>query len=850
MRRTLSLALILGFMLPADGSIQKVAEQQAKLAKAAVRDQNWAAAEQAWELLLEFDPRSLQALQGLVEVAQAKGDADAEIVARLDWNAALAAAIADGESAHRLILDKSLARVAELDPERARAGTLLEEYGRAQAEIARRYLAAGMPANALEAWKRRLSTVAPGSPEAAEAHAATAEALLLAPDHVARRFQPLSAPLGRDEAWIAEHDKRTAKWSNAAKWETPHYRIKTNAGWVMGTEVAAVMEQAHAFYREIWGIVPDPPPAKVPKGLRELSITPIEVNIYATLEEYRKRAGDGALDWSAGNFTGTAVNTYDHSGKPGSGSRATLQTLFHEASHQFMSVAVGNVPSFVNEGIASLFEGIEILSNGNIRRDLPVPGRLAPLAQKLARGTAMPLREVMNALENKPELYDYRWGFMYFLRMYVDEQGQYVFRDRLQDYMYEFKSAAPGDMVAHFQEFVLDHVKAPGIASFADFERTWKAWILALEKERTEGDKRLDEFRNKGRLAWLKDSHAEALRFYERALDLSADDLDSLFGSAQALAETGEPDRAVVNFRRFLELAEEDDRRRVDAEARLLGLDPEYQAMLEARRAYIGGMLLLAREYDEAERPRCAVRAAQAVLELEPFEAGARALMARLEREAGVRVARWQRLFNGFDIDGWYGAEGGQATFFVKDGELLSDSRRTLPAKGAKPGVGGASTAPLAPGTSLYQALLLDRAVDGDWSAEAHIRTEPGWQIAGLIFGARDTEHYEAVVLRNKGADGVRAEFASFDSGTWSFRGDGAFKASYDAVQGVALRVDVRGREVSVLIDGQPLQPIVGGKVTRSIKYPLAALRGDIGLLASAGVTRFRDVRLLTGRSR
>jgi hypothetical protein len=218
-------------------------------------------------------------------------------------------------------------------------------------------------------------------------------------------------------------------------------------------------------------------------------------------------------------------------------------------------------------------------------------------------------------------------------------------------------------------------------------------------------------------------------------------------------------------------------------------------------------------------------------------------------------VARWQRLLNGFDPDGWDGAEG-DGSFYVKDGELLNDSARVA---GSKPAAGGAGGAPAADdGAVTYQALLLDRKVDGDFSVETRLVTRPGWQIAGIIFGARDTDHYEAIVLRNRG-DGSRAEdgtpvnnvdFGSFDSGGWTFRGDGSVKAAFDPERGVLLRVDVRGRDVSVSVDGVPVDAISGGRSVRAMKYPLAALRGDVGLLASRGITRVTGIRLLAGAGR
>ncbi|HZL98767.1 MAG TPA: hypothetical protein VFD43_00820, partial [Planctomycetota bacterium] len=519
-----------------DGSgFERFRAGQVDAAKIAVRSKDWAAAEAAWSALLELDPRSLEALAGLAEVAERREDADAEVLARVELNELLAGAVAAGDAARARDLTRSVERLAQVDPFPGRIDALLAGYGEAQAELGRRHAAAGFHANALAAWQRRLLACRAGSAEALQAQAAIAAVLAAAPDAVASRYAPVEPPGGPDAAWITEHDRRHAKFGSAARWETPHYRIKTNAGWRVGNEAALALERVHAFYRELWGIVPDPEPEQVPEGLRELSITPIEVNIYATRDEYTRRAGQGAQDWSAGNFTGTAVNTYAQTAG-GKGTRALMTTLFHEASHQFMSVAVGDVPSFVNEGVASLFEGIEVLSNGSIRRDLPVPERLTPLAEALAQGTALPLRAVFNAPENKPELYMYRWGVMYFLRMYVDDSGRYVFRDRLQDYIYDFKRGGVGDEVEHFTGFVLQAVQAPGLTSFDEFEAVWKQWILDLDVELKTADKRLDGYAAQGRLAGLKDQHADALRWYEKALDIDADHPEALWGGAVACA--------------------------------------------------------------------------------------------------------------------------------------------------------------------------------------------------------------------------------------------------------------------------------------------------------------------------
>ncbi len=825
--------LCLGGDEPSSG-LQRFLQRQTESAKAAQRRKDWPAALAAWNAVLEMDPGSHAGLDGLADAARAAGDVDAEIQALTELSGVLQRSIALGRKELERRRAEVEARLAEIDPLRPRADELLAAYSEAQRQLALDYEAEGFPANAITAWGLRQRLELPASPGRVEAAAAIDRLRQDSPAYVAMRFNPGIILDPRDEAWIEELDKRSAKFSNALKAETPHYRIKTNAGWNMLQAAQTAMEQVHAFYREIWGIVPDPKPKKVPEGLREIAIPLLTVQIFATRDEYIHRTGSGKSDWSGGHYNGSEVNTYDHGEGGGqNGIPATMRTLFHEASHQFMRECVGGAPSFVNEGVASLFEGIELLPNGEVRRDLPVLHYLMPLADALAEGSAMSLRGVFNALENKPELYKCRWGVFYFLRMYVDESGRYPFRDRLVDYIYEFKRGELGDLVEHFEQFFLAPAALPGLEDFDAFERTWREWILGLDEELKASDKRLVAFKKQARTE-LRYGAGKALDLCEKALDIDPDDLETLHIVALAADSLEQKDRALATWRRVLEACDAEDPRRAEALARVAALDPLGSRWSDARRDLAGGMAALALDRDAAGQPLMAMTAARSVLEVEPFDASARALVSRLERDTGKTVVRWERLFNGFDLQGWWGVEGGKEAFSVRDGALLCDS--------SKAPKGG----PNAPTDGItYHALLCTRQVQGDWAFEATLKTGKEWQIAGLVFGAKDGSHYEAVVLR-KGTDGAnRVDYGSFAEGMWTFpRNDGALKTAADPVAGARLRIEVRGRQVSVFLDEQRLEPVAGGKKVPSIRYPLSALRGDIGLLGSRGTTTFTDVRL------
>ena len=458
---------------------------------------------------------------------------------------------------------------------------------------------------------------------------------------------------------------------------------------------------------------------------------------------------------------------------------------------------------------------------------------LQPLADALSEGSARSLRSVFDANENEPDLYKYRWGVFYFVRMYVDGQGRYPFRERLVDYIYEFKRGELGNLAEHFEQFFLLPAELPGLRDFDEFERTWREWILDLDAELKQSEKRLVAFRKLARTE-LRYKPAAALEFCEKALDIDPDDLETLHVVALACDALEHKDRALATWRRVLESCDFEDPRRKEALRRTAELDPLGTRWPAVRGELAGGMAALALERDEAGQPLMAMASARRVLEIDPYDASASALCARLERETGRSVVRPERLFNGFDLHGWYGVEGGKEAFSARDGVLVCDSSKAPKAAAAAGGDG-----------ILYHALLCTRQVQGDWTFEATLQTGKTWQIAGLVFGAKDGSHYEGIVLRKGDDGGNRVDYGSFAEGVWTFpHNDGALKTAADPVAGVRLRIEVRSRQVAVFVDDQPLKPVVGGKYVPAIRYPLSALRGDIGLLGSRGTTTFSDVRL------
>src|SRR5262249_8008754 len=160
--------------------------------------------------------------------------------------------------------------LAAIDPTMDRREALLAQYSDSQKDLATEYETAGMPANAIMAWTRRMNSCVSGSPEKLEAIDAIDRLRKTSPGYVALRFDPGVVKEEHDEAWIAAQDKKSQQFSSCLVAETPHYRIKTNAGWRMLHAFETTMELVQAFYREVWGLQPDPLPDKPDPNLRQV----------------------------------------------------------------------------------------------------------------------------------------------------------------------------------------------------------------------------------------------------------------------------------------------------------------------------------------------------------------------------------------------------------------------------------------------------------------------------------------------------------------------------------------------------------------------------------------------------
>ncbi len=183
--------------------------------------------------------------------------------------------------------------------------------------------------------------------------------------------------------------------------------------------------------------------------------------------------------WSPGEWQ---VHCYDTRSDAGTLDEM-LATLFHEASHQFMTMLAGGggTPAWLNEGTSSFFEGAVAMADGKVLWPDAAMSRLTTLnamlnGQRLG-GPTPSFLDVISYNEPgsyAPEYYPWGWGLVYFLQQYEDpETLEYSYRPKYIEYRDEVIKRRTHPRAA-FEKIFVGMGKHTTIGAF---ETEWKRWI-------------------------------------------------------------------------------------------------------------------------------------------------------------------------------------------------------------------------------------------------------------------------------------------------------------------------------------------------------------------------------------
>jgi hypothetical protein len=255
--------------------------------------------------------------------------------------------------------------------------------------------------------------------------------------------------------------------------EGAHYLVTADIERQVAQLVADTMDDIYAFYVRVY-LDGDEARATMPKA---------RIRIYDTWEHMVAQWPDappGVGGWW--NPAESLVVCYDTRGRTGSLDQM-LETLFHEASHQFMtmlSMRGGFAPAWLNEGTSCFFEGATAMADHRVIWPDAARGRLFALMGQMQGGQPPSFEDVVaySSPGSYPgEYYAWGWGIAYFLQEWEDPQTlAYAWRPLYTQYR-ERVTTQGGDPRAIFQEIFLAPGNPGAFATLADFGSAFRAWI-------------------------------------------------------------------------------------------------------------------------------------------------------------------------------------------------------------------------------------------------------------------------------------------------------------------------------------------------------------------------------------
>jgi len=798
--------------------------------------------------LLERDRRSVPAWDLRARWAVAAESRDEEVHAR---HQALRLSILQGVP--KAELEAMRAELEVLDPIARDLFALKGDFQAKLVPLAEQYEKQGRPHSAIRVYKQILAL----DPENVAAETAI-ERIASTPDpSLAGDAKPKDLFEDVTDEWIREHDEAHKTWDERAELERENYITYTDAGYEVLVRSAEAMEQMNAFYREFFRYGTEEHGGSVPR---------IGLNIFKNREEYLEKGIGPPVEWSGGHFTGNFVETYipDQGGFEG-----MVGTLFHEAAHQFVSLAT-SASGWLNEGLASFFEGTRILPNGTVLMNMPATHRLIPLADRMERGwmgdhedglsgddpnqtpeTAPTFRIV---LENKytwgPPWYAPTWGVVYFLYNYQDlVDGRFVYRRAFQEFINKSGGRVGDGAVRNFEEVVLqnplrplkvdrpeDAVEIPLPKTVEELDEVWMEYCLSLRDELRGTIEVERPYLRWGRYATEAKLYEEAKEHFEKGLAQTPNDPDLLLAFAELLAEEFDnEDRAsklVLEALHALESATPVDEERVrDAERYLGKLDKKQKSLAKVHEELAQGARAVVARY--------AAAGLDAMVMDVSWRMGNQLALPDLfaEYEAAVRrrggsLAIWDLAYNERDLEGW--STPGTDSNFKANGIFLDVDFDQYEE-----------------GVYDYQFLTLDRVTSGDFSMEAEVLADRGRvAFAGFVFGQKGPSTFHGLLYmpgRREAREGMANVdyvdlMSSFGGGTpkiWRHVPAPEVQLSGDTASETwrTLRLDVSGRVVDLYLDGELLA--THEFASRDV------LRGSFGLITGKGRCRYRDVRYL-----
>ncbi len=612
----------------------------------------------------------------------------------------------------------------------------------------------------------------------------------------------------KSRAKLAAADAKHATWDSARTVETPNYTVRTDAGYDVAQSVAVAMEPMNRFYRRVFR-------TKEKGG---------EVR-RATVRVFRTKAEMEAVAKPQRNVLGfydpsdNSVTVYDPRSE-GTPLSSLWPTLFHEASHQFTEMISGQaVPSWLNEGTASYFEGAVLRADGRVDTNLVPPYRLSGCIEALRTGKPS-VREVISWSERgsyPDEYYPVGWGLVYFLRNYEDERLQKVYEKPYSALLDSYRGSGGLPSLERFVKYFVTDLKQPGVADFDAFESRLRKWIEELDYFHGGPPSAARDFAERAQKHAALGHKDDAEEDFRYALAKNPEFFQALTGLGELLAGSGRKDEAISCFRRAAEAVRRDPA--ASGFSQMDSADP-----VAGAKAALARIVTLDREvgqaFDAMDAGLCAKSLAHAEKycglglhrnALRVLDAAAMLLSGAAEIEDRRRVVAQE---SGIDV------------LLPRTLDLRPGGDRVWASEGWK-----ADGTKVSAQRSRASLLVFDAGLGDRYRFEATIRpTGYGSEMpfVGLLAGTDAEGGWECV-----GLSGDAVEIWKVDS-TWNRL---ASPCGLTAAEAKSFRIAIEARP-------RLLRLYVNGVVVADQEFAAGELRGGIGLIAINASAEFEDLRL------
>ncbi|MGD2017498.1 MAG: hypothetical protein PVJ89_05245 [Planctomycetota bacterium] len=637
---------------------------------------------------------------------------------------------------------------------------------------------------------------------------------------------------------IARIDAKHVEWDEAFELKGKNYTIKTNMGVEMAEAILSAMEQMNRFYRKIFDY-------KKGGG----SMRRCEVRVWKTRDEFDAyNPGTGPTVGGFYSPSENSVSTYDPRTADGFMQQPIEElwsTLYHEASHQFTRMVwKALIPTWLNEGTASYFEGAAILPGGFVETNRIPESRLRNVVYQIGGKNpedpvgvdeldpaldAVDLWDVVTYFQpgSYPgSHYSFGWAMVYFCMNYENDSCERVYEPIYKDFMRSYTDSGEERNVGkRFKKYFVEEAELPGVESYEDLERRWQAWILELSRIEFGGPEQADVLIERARKQLEFDKLEYAVDSLRWALRKRPDDPLALRLLGETLTELKGQDAALFAFRRLVAVG----RAQADREAPLKHYDGTGaeavaaglagikkvnrslgEIMQDGYDAFVEDAVAEADGWVEAGYPRVALQSLTLASDVVGGEGALLARAAELRESAGVDIRRVRRLPVPEDLEGWE-RSGEWAAIAEEDGTT------GLRCSGD---YAEATFAEAPPKTFLFEVDVLVEDL-GDFPVL-------GITFAGTVAGSKSY-----VRLGKSG----RAGILDYDdqTGRPTFAPQFKAKSRMKAGETFTMGIDVGLNAARFLIDGKEVGKIEGSP---------SSFAGRLGLMTTGTPVRFLNPRL------